>query len=87
MTTAEQLREKILELETKILSSHPQIPVLLRTIHQTLKADPAIVTFLKAEEIGTIVRGLKKQTNTEIAVSASKSGNGKSLKNIGIADL
>lgn len=67
-----EIKEKVASLQNAILASHPTLPVLLRTIHQQLRADPELVTILDEEEIGIIVNGLKKQTNTEIATSISK---------------
>lgn len=74
MTPAEQCREKILELQSALVSAHSQMPVLLRLIHQQLKQDPEIVTILTEQEISVIVSGLKKQTNTEISAAVMKSG-------------
>jgi len=87
MTPAEQLKEAIADLSNKLLTSHPHMPVLLRTIHQQLKADPELVTLISEEEIGTIVTGLKRQTAIEI-VTASKTPAGKKAVNkITLADL
>lgn len=71
---------KISELQEKLLSNHPQMPLLLREIHSTLKENPAVVTLLREEEdIQVIVQGLEKQTNTYLvqAMTASKSGSAK----------
>lgn len=87
MTPAEQVKSKLAELETALLTAHPTMPVLLRDIRNQLKADSSVVTLLSEEDIGVIVRGLKLQTNTEIATAASKGKGGKSVKNIGIDDL
>lgn len=87
MTPAEQLKEKLVRLESQLLEAHPQLPILLREIHTTLKSDPEIVTILTEEEIGIIVSGLKRQTNTEIAVKAAKKTSTAKLKNVGLMDL
>ena len=81
-----QVAEAIEDLKDKLLSQHPEMPILLRKIHQTLKADPDVVTLLSEEQIGVIVNGLSKQTQTTIATSLTK-GKGKSIKSIGISDL
>lgn len=86
MTPAEQLKESVLNLQEALLTAHPQMPTLLRQIHAQLKADPTNVTLLSEEEIGVVVSGLKKQTQTTIATSLSKSKT-KSIKSIGIGDL
>ena len=80
------VKEAIADLETKLLSQHPEMPILLRKIHQQLKADPEVVTLLTEDEIGVIVNGLSKQTNTVIATSIAK-GKSKSIKSIGLSDL
>lgn len=72
-----QVREKLASLEAALLEGTPNIPGLLRDIHQTLKADPDVVTILSEEECSILVRGLKKQTATEIATKAVKKGSGK----------
>ena len=84
MTPAEQLQENILALQSKLLAVAPDMPVLLRSIHNQIKADPELVTLLSEEEIGIIVTGLKKQTATEIATTAAKK---KSAKSITLTDL
>ena len=87
MDTATQLNEAIADLSDKLLNAHPEMPILLRKIHQTLKKDPDCVTLLTEEQIGVIVNGLSKQTATVIATSISKGNKGKAIKNIGVDDL
>lgn len=72
MTDYEQIKARINQLDEALKAAHPQMPILLREIHKTLKEDPAVVTLLAEEDIATIVRGLEKQTNTFIAASMSK---------------
>lgn len=83
MTQTEQLQEQIMQLREALISSNPGMPTMLRTIHTALRADPATVTLLTPEEVGTIVAGLMKQTNTVIATAATKKST-KSLKNISL---
>ena len=75
-----EIKEKIASLEEALISEHPQIPTILRDIHKKLKADEECVTLLSEEECGTIVRGLKKQTSTEIATKAVKKAKTKTKK-------
>ena len=84
---AYQVREKLAALEQALLSGTPNMPTLLRDIHRTLKEDPDIVTILTDQECSVIVRGLKKQTSTEIATSAVKKAPKKALKQMTILDL
>lgn len=81
----EQIKMKIAELQESILNCHPRMPLLLKEIHSVLKADPDNVTLLSEEDIGVIVSGLKKQTQTEIVAKtlAKKT----TLKNTQLADL
>ncbi len=78
------IRTKIADLQSQLLTQHPQLPMLLRDIHKSLKEDPAVVTMLDPEEIGIIVSGLLKQTQTVIA---TKSASSKKKTAIGLADL
>lgn len=87
MDTATQVKEAILDLQSKLLSAHPEMPVLLRKIHQTLRSDPEVVTLLDEADIEVIVNGLSKQTQTVIATSLATKRTGKTLKSIGVADL
>ena len=65
-----QVKEKLASLEAALLEGTPNMPQLLREIHRELKADPDTVTLLSEEECSILVRGLKKQTATEIATKA-----------------
>lgn len=87
-TIATELQEKVAQLQEQLLTNHPQIPVLLRTIHTQLRKDPELVTLMTPEEIGIVVSGLKRQTNTEITTAVvKKSASTKSLKKISVDDL
>ena len=74
------LNEAIVQLNNALLTSHPSMPVLLRTIHKQLRDDPELVTILSEEELGIIVNCLKKQTNTEIVASVVKGSKGTGKK-------
>jgi hypothetical protein len=87
MTPHEQAREKILQLESALLSSHPTMPGLLREIHTQLKNDPEIVTLLSEEEIHIVVSGLSKQTMTVLTAAAKTSSTKKSLSKSTADDL
>ncbi len=72
LSQADQLKQKIGELQEQLLAAHPQMPTLLRTIHKQLLEDNSLVQTLTEEEIGVIVSGLKKQTGIHITTKASK---------------
>lgn len=74
------IREKLAQLDEDLNNQSPGIAILLRTIHTELKKDPDVVTLLSEEECSVLVRGLKKQTSTEIATAALKSKPRKSMK-------
>lgn len=82
-----QIQEKLASLQEQLNESVPNISTLLRDIHSTLKKDPEIVSLLSEEECATLVKGLSKQTSTEIATSMSKKGTTKSLKSMTVSDL
>lgn len=67
-----EFQSKISQLQSALLEAHPSMPVLLREIHNQIRKDPELVTIISEEEIGVIVNGLKKQTNTEIAAKTTK---------------
>jgi len=80
LSGVDDIREKIASLQSHLLSAHPLIPSLLRTIHTQLKADPEIVTLLDESEIKVIVNGLQHTTKIHLAeVSKPKK---KALKNL-----
>lgn len=81
------LKEKVADLEAKLLAQDPMMPILLREIHNVLKEDPENVTLLSEEEIGIIISGLKKHTQTEIIAAVSKKGAGKAMKKTTLADI
>ena len=87
MTPADQVREKLAKLEQMVTAKTPGLPTLLRDIHSQLKKDAELVTLLSDEECSVLVRGLKTQTSTEIAVKAVKKGTTKPLKQLGLSDL
>ncbi len=86
MTPTEQCKNAILELQQKLLSAHPTMPLLLKQIHTQLKADPEIVTLLDESDIHILVLGLERQTGIELATAVSKSKT-KPAKSISLDDL
>lgn len=87
MNLAEQVKEKILEVENILNNNQPGLPNLLKTIHTILKKDPEVVTLLSEEECNVIVEGLKEHTKVEIAAKAMKSTPRKALKQTTLEDL
>jgi hypothetical protein len=84
-----EIKYKLDQLSSALLSAHPQIPTLLRDIRNTLKAFPEQVTLMTEEEINLCVRGLEKQTNSYIAAVTVKPSAAKkaALKNVTSDDL
>ncbi len=68
----DQIKMNIAELETALLSAHPEMPVLLQKIHKKLQDDPDVVTLLDESEIEVIINGLKSVTNTELTAPKTK---------------
>jgi len=86
MNQADQLHEQIAQLQQALVTSNPGMPTMLRTIHKALLADKDTVTLLAPEEIGILVGGLLKHTNTVISTAAAKTST-KKMKNITLDDL
>lgn len=82
-----EVREKLAQLEAALLSNTPNMATLLQDIHRTLKSDPDVVTLLSEEDCSILVRGLKKQTNTEIAVAAIKKKPKKAMSKMTTSDF
>ncbi len=79
--------EKLASLEQKLIAGTPDMAGLLREIHRAVKKDPSLVTILSDENCAILVRGLKKQTSTEIATSMVKKKSTKALKHTTLDDL
>jgi len=84
---AYQIQEKLAALEEALLASTPNMPTLLRDIHRNLKSDPDLVTILTEEECSILVRGLKRQTATEIATTVIKKSGKKAISKMTVSDL
>lgn len=82
-----EVQEKLALLEEQLVAKIPSVATLLRDIHATLKKDPDVVTILSEVECSILVRGLCKQTSTEIATVIAKSKPKKALKNMTVDDL
>jgi len=87
MTPHEIISLKINELQIAVQATLPNMPALLRDIHQNLRNDPEIVTLLDASQISIIVSGLSKQTQTTITTQVLSGAKGKSLKKISVDDI
>jgi hypothetical protein len=87
LTQHEIISLKISELDESLKLSAPNMPILLREIHQTLKQDPENVTLLTPEEVAIIISGLSKQTSTQITTSILSGSKGKSLKKLSLDDI
>lgn len=90
LPAADQVVNRINELQTALQQSLPSYESLLHQIHVGLAKDPDVVHLLTEEQIGTICAGLSKKKNITIAL-ASKSKTttvgGKKLKDIDVSDL
>lgn len=83
------IKTKLDELEQMLIESHPAMPTLLRDIHKLLKAQPDIVTLMSEDEVAIVVRGLEKQTNSNLVASTLKPTKAKkeNLKNATMDDF
>ncbi|RLE97816.1 MAG: hypothetical protein DRJ63_08590 [Thermoprotei archaeon] len=87
MNPAFEIKEKLANLEQALLEASPNMATKLRDIHRNLKADESLVSLLSEEECSVLVRGLKKQTATEIATSVVKRKPKKAMAKMTLADL
>lgn len=81
-----EIQTKLEALQDALLNAHPQMPTLLRDIHQTLKAQPEQVTLMTEDQIHLIIQGLEKQTGTYLSQVVAKQAK-KSAKAALKADL
>lgn len=65
----EPFKMKLAELQQALENEVPDFPLLLRDIHRTMSDDPNVVTIMTPEEIGTVVAGLSRHTNTTIVTA------------------
>lgn len=82
-----EVQQTIQELQTALMTAHPEMPSLLRKIHTKLKADPAIVTLLNEDEIAQVINGLKHVTNTQLTSTAKEKKSGETKPKSGSARL
>lgn len=87
MTPAEQITDQINNLQEALLTSHPTLPTILRSVLQKLKSDAHIVTLLTEDQIGTIVKSAIKHTGAVITATTSKASAKKALSKISADDL
>ena len=80
--------EKCQELEEALSTDLPGFPYILKDIHETLRADPDVVTLLTEEQIAIIVKGLEKHTGIVVTpAKAKKTTSAKSKTPISASDL
>lgn len=84
-----QVSALIKDLDARIKTAHPQMPVLLQEVWNTLAKYPECVTLLAEDEMEVIVSGLEKQTSTDLAAITMKAAtSGKKIKqNLNLASL
>lgn len=76
----DHIQSRIVLLKEALETENPQLPILLREVHATLKQQPENVTLLSEDEIAIIVAGLSKHTKTHLAGSVLKTAKTKSAK-------
>ena len=69
---------KLYELEEAMDKKLPNRTIMLKEVHDTLKADPAVITLLTDEAIGLIVRGVTEHTGATIIANPKKVTNKRS---------
>jgi hypothetical protein len=66
ISNGDQIKQKILDLQSALQNQLPSYESLLHTIHRNLATDPDTVHLLTDEEIGIICAGLSKRTGVVI---------------------
>lgn len=91
LTNAQQIVDKINNLQACLQQNLPNYESLLHTIHVALSKDEECMILLTPEQVGVICAGLSKKKNIVIATSTSKTGNktvsGKKLGEVTLDDL
>lgn len=74
MTPVQVAREKMLKLEEALLAKNPQLPHILRDIHEFMKVTPECVTLFREEPemSATLIKALERQTNMELVAPTAK---------------
>lgn len=86
--SASEVQNKIQELQERLVTAHPTMPVLLQEIHNLLKQQPDNVTLLSDEQINVIVSGLLRSTNTVLAAKTiAKRATKKVSQALSLSDL
>lgn len=90
LDNAASFQQQLTTLQEELQKQLPGYENSLHRIHRTLAEDPALLHILKPEDIGVVVAGLKKKTNTVIVEDMVKKrggSGGKRLKDIGEDDI
>lgn len=81
----DRIRDRMQDLQEALDNAVPGFIHILSDIHETLRAEPEIVTLLTPEEISGIVRGLSAHAN--IVITTTKAKTKVSKKPVTAADL
>lgn len=88
LPNADAIVGRINELKAKLEVNAPGYELLLFQIHKQLHDDEAVVHLLTEEQIGVIVSGLKRKTNTVIvSAQAGKKSEKAKLKTASLEDI
>lgn len=86
LSNAEQLRQKISDLQVALQQQLPSYVGLLEVIHRAVINDPDTCHILSEDEIGIICAGLSRKKNIVLVEAAIKSTS-RSTKKSNIADM
>lgn len=85
LSNAEQIINKIGDLQARLQAAAPGYEMLLQQIHIALSKDEEVVHLLSEEQIGIIVAGLAKKKG-QVIIAASQKGQGKVLGSSGVGN-
>jgi hypothetical protein len=80
MTPQERLQNNLLELQSRLLTANPELPLYLKAIHEQLINQPELLHILKDEDIAAIVQGTAKYSGVVLASESFKKTKAKIAK-------
>lgn len=90
MSTVQHVQGKLAELQEALDEQVPGFAYILKDIHESLRADPEVVTILTDEEISVIVKGLERHAGQVVVPAKAKKASSKKFavpKDISASDL
>jgi hypothetical protein len=84
LNSIEEIHQRIADLQAELDASSPNIATSLLKIHSDLGKSPELLHILSEEEIATIAKGFKVQSNIQIVTAKPKAAKKENLKDLEI---